>query len=185
MGTFTLNSRDNPAMASAGPIGQWARTQTLTFWLFWDVSLDKLHYFQALQIFSDYQISNCLEVNFTYLSNAGTLLLCISILYRWTMWIHRKIPMASKQLSRYVSICFWGWKLKDCFRQHDLHPPYSRPWPLPSPRYIEVHPGTRKERESERLSVQDLNQGACPQARMLSWTLSFPTWVNPWGEFAD
>lgn len=49
----------------------------------------------------------------------------------------------------------------------------------PFARYIEVHPGTRKERESERLSVQDLNQGARPQARKLSWTLSFPTWVNP------
>lgn len=54
--------------------------------LFWDyVSLKRetsCVTFKHDKRFSDNQISKLEEVNITYLSRAGTLLLCISILYR-------------------------------------------------------------------------------------------------------
>lgn len=64
--------------------------------------------------------------------------------------------MASKQLSRYASICFCGVKLKDCFSQPDLN--YIHLGPLPDiylPRAIygltqarEKRPGFKSARES-------------------------------------
>ena len=51
--------------------------------------------------------------------------------------------MASKQLSRYVSICFCGVKLNDCLGQHHLSG--IHPGPLPDP-YLPREEMSRIER---------------------------------------